>query len=63
MDEPNEPVELLTPYQAARRLGVAVESLRRWERQGLITSQPTLGGHRRYHPDVIDALANGEKTA
>jgi excisionase family DNA binding protein len=63
MDEPTEPVELLTPYEAARRLGVAVESLRRWERQGRITSQRTLGGHRRYHPDVIAALANGKATA
>jgi excisionase family DNA binding protein len=60
--EPVEP-ELLTPREAARRLSVTVDTLRRWEREGLISPHRTPGGHRRYQPDVIDALANGKATA
>jgi excisionase family DNA binding protein len=57
--EPVEP-ELLTPREAARRLAVGVDSLRRWEREGLLTSVRPPGGHRRYQPDAIDALASGK---
>lgn len=35
-------------YEAAKAIGVSVDSLRRWERKGKITSQRTIGGHRRY---------------
>lgn len=38
---------------AARELGVAVETLRRWEREGRISAARTAGGHRRFHVDDI----------
>ena len=34
--------------KAAKAIGVSVDSLRRWERKGKITSERTIGGHRRY---------------
>ena len=34
--------------EAAKAIGVSVDSLRRWERKGKITSERTIGGHRRY---------------
>ena len=34
--------------EAAKSIGVSVDSLRRWERKGKITSERTIGGHRRY---------------
>jgi excisionase family DNA binding protein len=33
---------------AARLIGVSVDTLRRWEKAGKITSTRTAGGHRRY---------------
>lgn len=33
---------------AARELGVSVETLRRWSREGLISSTRTLGNQRRF---------------
>src|SRR5258708_10139541 len=33
---------------AAQELGVREETLRRWEQAGKITSERTMGGHRRY---------------
>jgi excisionase family DNA binding protein len=59
MTEPSPP-DLLTPAEAARRLSVTVDTLRRWEREGLICPHRTPGGHRRYQPDAIDALASGK---
>lgn len=46
----------LSAGEAARHLGVSIETLRIWERKGLISPQRTLGGHRRYSRDEIDAL-------
>jgi excisionase family DNA binding protein len=34
--------------QAAKALGVSIDTLRRWERQGKITAERTASGHRRY---------------
>jgi putative resolvase len=42
---------LISIGQAAKIAGVAVETLREWERAGKITSQRTEGGHRRYDID------------
>jgi putative resolvase len=42
---------LISIGQAAKIAGVAVETLRDWERAGKITSQRTEGGHRRYDID------------
>lgn len=39
--------------EAAKALGVSIDSLRRWEKQGLITSERTAGGHRRFDLDKL----------
>ncbi|GAA5053964.1 DNA-binding transcriptional MerR regulator [Thermocatellispora tengchongensis] len=36
----------------SRETGVPVRLLRYYESQGLLTSERTEGGHRRYHPDA-----------
>lgn len=38
----------VTIKEAAKELGVAQETLRRWEAEGKIISERTKGGHRRY---------------
>lgn len=47
--------ELLPIAKAARILGVSVDTLRRWEREGRIESERTLGGHRRFSLEAIEA--------
>lgn len=49
--------KLLTIGEAAERVGVATSKLRFYERQGLITSERTSGGQRRYRRDVLRRLA------
>ena len=45
--------DLLPIGDAARLLGVSIETLRRWDRGGRISSVRTLGGHRRFrHGDI-----------
>ena len=34
--------------RAAKELGVSIDTLRRWERQGKIIAERTASGHRRY---------------
>lgn len=47
----------LTPGETAERAGVAVSALHFYEREGLITSQRTVGNQRRYHRDVLRRIA------
>lgn len=49
--------ELLPIGEAARILGVSVETIRRWDRDGKILSTRTLGGQRRFRRDVVESLA------
>lgn len=49
--------ELLTIGQVADRVGVATSALRFYERRGLIASERTPGGQRRFHRDVLRRLA------
>lgn len=49
-------VDLLTIGQAADRLGVHPETLRRYEKRGLITPLRTVTGQRRYRLEQLDAL-------
>jgi MerR family redox-sensitive transcriptional activator SoxR len=44
---------LLTVGEVARRAGVATSALRFYETEGLIHSERTPVGHRRYHADVL----------
>lgn len=43
---------------AARELGVSVETVRRWSREGLIASTRTLGNQRRFARSEIDRIKN-----
>lgn len=47
----------LTPGQAARLLGVSPKTVNRWANDGRIPSAMTLGGHRRFRAEVIQAVA------
>jgi excisionase family DNA binding protein len=49
----------LLPSEAARLLGVATSTLRRWAEEGKIHSGTTIGGHRRYREREITRLAQG----
>lgn len=42
--------------QAAKELGVSIDTLRRWERQGKITASRTASGHRRYDLAALAGL-------
>lgn len=47
----------LTVGEVAARSGFAASALRFYERQGLISSERTAGGQRRYRRDVLRRLA------
>jgi MerR family redox-sensitive transcriptional activator SoxR len=49
--------EVLTIAEVAGRSGVATSALRFYEEQGLIHSERTRAGHRRYPRDVIRRIA------
>ena len=51
-----EPPEY-TIQEAATKLGVAEQKLRRWDTQGVLVARRTEGGHRRYAREIIDGLA------
>ncbi len=48
----------LSSSEAAYLLGVSTDTLRRWEKEGKITSSRTEGGHRRY--DLTNILRDKE---
>lgn len=50
--------EALAIGEAARALGVTVETLRRWDRAGRIQSFRTPGGQRRFPRSEIDRLTH-----
>ena len=50
---------LLTIGQAAERLGLAVDTVRRLEAKGELRAHRTPGGHRRFHVAVLDAYRKG----
>jgi len=57
-------MRLLSTGETAAELGVAVSTLRRWHRRGLLTpSCRTIGGHRRYQRDTVQTLAGTEAAA
>jgi excisionase family DNA binding protein len=56
---PESSRQWLTGSQAARRrLQVSAKTVARWASQGRLAHRRTLGGHRRYDPEPIDALVN-----
>jgi excisionase family DNA binding protein len=46
----------LTASQAATRLQVSPKTVARWAKEGRLAHRRTLGGHRRFDPELIDAL-------
>ena len=48
----------LSTSEAPYLLGVSTDTLRRWEKEGKITSSRTEGGHRRY--DLTSILKDRE---
>ena len=52
---PGEP-EWLTLGQAAKYLGVAQSTIRKWSDHGRVPAFYTPGGHRRYRRDDLDAF-------
>jgi predicted site-specific integrase-resolvase len=54
-------MQLLSIGETAAELGVAVGTLRRWHRQGLLMPfGRTVGGHRRYQRDTVRATLGAE---
>ncbi len=49
--------EYLTPGQAATLLHVSPKTLNRWAHEGRVPCIVTLGGHRRFRRDDIEAIA------
>lgn len=52
-----EPPEY-TIQEAAAKLGIAEQKLRRWDAQGVLVARRTEGGHRRYAREIVDGLAS-----
>jgi excisionase family DNA binding protein len=48
--------ELLTPAEAALRLGVTANTVTRWSRAGKIAAIHTVGGHRRFRCSEIERV-------
>jgi excisionase family DNA binding protein len=46
----------LSASQAAARLHVSPKTVARWASEGRLAHRRTLGGHRRYDPELIDQL-------
>jgi excisionase family DNA binding protein len=55
--EPAE-AEYLTPGQAARLLHVSPKTVDRWANQGRLPCLVTLGGHRRFSAQAVQALVD-----
>ena len=54
--EPAEERPYLTPGQVAALLHVSPKTVNRWADMGLIPCVTTLGGHRRFHRDSVQAV-------
>ena len=54
MPDPTRP--WLTRSQTAHRLQVSPRTVVRWATEGRLQHRRTLGGHRRYDPELIDQL-------
>lgn len=52
---PTAPKEMLKPEEAAHRLGITTQTLRRWAVEGRIANIKLHNGHRRYRTADIDA--------
>jgi len=57
MSEMYEERPYLTPSDVAKRMKVSPITVRGWSQKGLLPAEITPGGHRRYHPDVVERFA------
>ena len=51
-----DPLEY-TIQEAAAKLGIPEQKLRRWDTQGVLVARRTEGGHRRYSKETVNGLA------
>src|SRR3990170_1082521 len=59
----NLPNRTLPVSKAASFLGVSAETLRRWDRKGILKPFRTKGGQRRYSLTNLEAYKSGERSA
>lgn len=53
-----ENIDTFTIGEVAKRSGIGIETIRFYEKEGLIPSPPrTSSGYRQYQPEVVDRLA------
>jgi diguanylate cyclase (GGDEF)-like protein/PAS domain S-box-containing protein/excisionase family DNA binding protein len=57
-----DPLEY-TIQEAAAKLGIPEQKLRRWDAQGVLVARRTDGGHRRYSKEIINGLAGSADAA
>lgn len=55
--------ESMTPAEVAELFRVDVKTVTRWAKQGRLSSQRTLGGHRRYNRAEVEQLLAATKVA
>jgi excisionase family DNA binding protein len=48
----------LRASEAAARLHVSPKTVARWAKEGRLEHRRTLGGHRRFDPELLDALVD-----
>jgi molybdopterin-binding protein len=53
------PRQLLTASEAARRLGISLDTLRRWDRQGRIAVERDAANRRLVRADEVERLRGG----
>ncbi len=50
--------DLISISEAAGMLGVSIDTLRRWDQSGKLTSIKSAGGHRKYYKSQIELFLN-----
>lgn len=60
MNAPAGLPDLMTPREVAALMRVDPRTVYRWAQEHKLTSTRTLGGHRRFFRDEVEALARGE---
>lgn len=58
MSTPPEAPDLIPIGEAARQLGVSVDTIRRWEARGYITATRTPSGQRRFDITEVQRVKN-----
>lgn len=49
-------MDLVTPREAARRLGVSYPTIKQWIYKGVVRTRPTAGGHHRIQDSEVERL-------